>query len=73
MNPNLCIYSRKKKSEVKIKPHTLFKQNQESYTTSKSPCNTTVEYPPLFISNNDLGVPIALRKSIKSCTQHFIA
>ena len=63
------IYSRMKRSQKEIEIHTPSKKNHES---NPSPDNLGNISHETQAENNDLDIPIAIRKGVRSCTQHPI-
>ena len=75
---NFQVYFRKRKTHKGLESNTTPKQSQESDPTSEPseihPGNSILNSEP---DNSDIGlidhdVPIALRKGVRSCTQHPI-
>lgn len=67
----LRVYTRRQKSREEMELRTLPEQLRESDPSSinsdLSPGNTIPETP-----SNDLDIPIAVRKCVRTCTQHPI-
>ncbi|RVW30881.1 Retrovirus-related Pol polyprotein from transposon TNT 1-94 [Vitis vinifera] len=71
-NIELHVYSRRKRPREELEDHTILEQNQESNPRSESPSNS-IQETKVYDTPNDLYMPIALRKGVRSCTQHPIS
>ena len=75
----LLVFSRRKKTKKKAEPSTAHKQSQDSthnlelievHPGNTSPTLAVADIPKF--ENIDLDLPIAVRKGVRSCTQHLI-
>ena len=62
----------RKRPQEELEDHTIPEQNQESNPRSESPHNS-IQETEVYDTPNDLDMPIALRKGVRSCTQHPIS
>ena len=69
----LRVYSRRKCDSQQIEPQAPPEQSQESNSDSLNEGNMVFEnFPENNDANDDLNLAIALRKGVRSCTQHAL-
>ncbi|KAK0578234.1 hypothetical protein LWI29_007138 [Acer saccharum] len=74
VDKELIVYSRRKIPQEEIKDRTLPEQNHESDPSPSPSLDIPGNTSQTDISiNDDLDIPIALRKGVRSCTQHLIS
>ncbi|KAK0577899.1 hypothetical protein LWI29_001989 [Acer saccharum] len=72
VDKELIVYSRRKRPQEEIEDRTLPEQNHESDPSPSPDIPGNTSQTDISV-NDDLDIPIALRKGVRSCTHHPIS